>query len=274
MDDHLAVNRANWDDRAPVHAAAPDYEVDRFLADPHHLSGVVQFDRERLGDIAGLRAVHLQCHIGTDTLSLHRLGARMTGLDLSPASLDEARRLARSCGADIDYVEADVERALEVLEPGTFDLVYTGIGALPWLPSVSRWAEVVVGLLQPGGRLLLREGHPMLNSIDGHEDGTLEVTDPYVETVEPQEWFDENTYVQTDAVIASTRMLEWSHGIGDLLTAVLDVGLLITGFEEHDSVPWNKWPGLMERLDGSEWRLIDRPERVPHSYTLRARKPG
>ncbi len=95
-------NRANWDERAPAHAASPDYAIERFVEDPSFLSGVVRFDLPRLGDIAGLKGVHLQCHIGTDTISLARLGARMTGLDLSPASLEQARRLARRTGADVD----------------------------------------------------------------------------------------------------------------------------------------------------------------------------
>ena len=88
------INRLNWDERAPAHAASPGYHVDRFIQDPAFLSYVVQFDVPRLGDISGLRGVHLQCHIGTDTISLARLGARMTGLDFSPAALIEARRIA------------------------------------------------------------------------------------------------------------------------------------------------------------------------------------
>lgn len=84
MSDYLKLNQANWDERAPLHAASPDYQVQMFVDDPRHLSEVVRFDLPLLGDISGLRGAHLQCHIGTDTLSLARLGARMTGLDFSP----------------------------------------------------------------------------------------------------------------------------------------------------------------------------------------------
>ncbi|MGH2870899.1 MAG: class I SAM-dependent methyltransferase, partial [Solirubrobacteraceae bacterium] len=135
MDSYLEINRANWDERAPAHAASPDYAVARFVEDPSFISHVVAFDRPRLGDLSGLRGVHLQCHIGTDTLSLHRLGARMTGVDLSPASLAHARELAASVGAQIEYVESDVYAAPQALGGRTFKLVYTGVGALCWLPS-------------------------------------------------------------------------------------------------------------------------------------------
>src|SRR5215213_9511464 len=105
MTDYRDVNRANWDDRAQAHAASADYDTGRFADDPRHLSKVVTFDRPLLGDIAGLRGVHLQCHIGTDTVSLARLGATMTGVDFSPAALAEARRLAEQVRVAVDFVE-------------------------------------------------------------------------------------------------------------------------------------------------------------------------
>ncbi len=166
MEDYLRINRENWDDRAAVHAQSRFYGVERLLGDPTALSSVVAFDRPRLGELTGLDVVHLQCHIGTDTLSLHRLGAASTaGLDFSTAALDQARDLATRAGADIDYVEATVDGAIDALGAERFDLVYTGIGALPWLPSIAAWAETVCGLLRPGGRLFIREGHPVLESL-------------------------------------------------------------------------------------------------------------
>src|SRR5581483_4935677 len=119
----------SWDERAPAHAASPDYAFERFIADPDFISPVVRFDLPRLGEVSGLRGVHLQCHVGTDTISLARLGARMTGLDLSPASLEQGRRLAEQTGADVEFVEAELYDAVSVLGAGRFDLVYTGIGA-------------------------------------------------------------------------------------------------------------------------------------------------
>jgi SAM-dependent methyltransferase len=270
-EDYREVNRAQWDERAPAHAASPDYAVARFLEDPDFLSEVVRFDRPRLGDIAGLDAVHLQCHIGTDTLSLARLGARMTGVDLSAASLAQAARLAGSAGADIRYVESDVYGAPQALGGARFDLVYTGIGALCWLPDIARWAQVVAELLRPGGRLFIREGHPMLWALDTDSDGRLELGYPYFERPEPDESHWDSTYVETDARFVATRQLTWNHGLGETITALQDAGMQFTSLTEHDSVPWKPMDGLTPDAHG-EWRLTDRPWRLAASYTLQARR--
>jgi SAM-dependent methyltransferase len=273
MEDYQVVNRASWDERAPAHAASPGYSVAEFISDPAFLSEVVRFDVPRLGDISGQRAVHLQCHIGTDTISLARLGASVTGLDFSAAALKQARDLAERTGADATFVESDVYSAPKVLDSGTFDLVYTGIGALCWLPSITRWAEVVATLLRPGGRLFIREGHPMLWSLaDPRPDKLLTVEWPYFERPEPTIWDEGGTYVETDVVFKHNVTHEWNHGLGEVVTALLDEGMTLTGLVEHDSVPWEALPGEMEQIGGDEWRLADRPWRLAHSYTLQAVK--
>jgi SAM-dependent methyltransferase len=262
-----------WDDRAPAHAASPDYGFDRFIADPAHLSDVVRFDLPRLPDVRGLRGLHLQCHIGTDTLSLHRLGARMTGLDLSPVSLAQARRLATATGSDIGYVESDVYGAVDALGPEAFDLVFTGVGALCWLPDIRRWARTVADLLRPGGRLFLREGHPMLWALaDARADGLLVVEYPYFETAAPLVFDEPGTYVETDVPLTVNLSHSWNHGLGETITAVMDAGLTLTSLEEHDSVPWEALVGQMDKGPNGEYRLRDRPERVACSYTLQAVK--
>ncbi len=270
--DYSAINRANWDERVPAHVASRDYAVERFARDPSFLSGVVSFDRPRLGDVRGLRGVHLQCHIGTDTVSLARLGARMTGLDFSGPAVAAARKLAAAAGADADFVEADVYEAPVVLGSGEFDLVYTGVGALCWLPSVGRWAAVVASLLRPGGRLFIREGHPMLWALDDALSDELVVAYPYFEQVRPVVYDSELTYVETDVRFSATRAAVWNHGLGEIIGALFAEGMRITAFEEHDSVPWNALPGQMERGSDGEWRLAEQPSRLAASYTLQAEK--
>ena len=272
-DDYLDLNRASWDERAPAHAASPDYNVQGFLEDPAYISGVVQFDRALLGDLSGLRGVHLQCHIGTDTVGLSRLGARMTGLDFSSAALAEARALVARSGDEVSFVESDVYDAVSVLGGEKFDLVFTGIGALCWLPSISRWAATVSALLKPGGRLFIREGHPMLWSLaDARPDGLLVVDFPYFERDEATVWDEGGTYVETDVVFTANTTHSWNHGLGEIVSALMAEGLQVTSLVEHDSVPWEALPGQMTKDDRGEWRLTDRPWRLAASYTLQAVK--
>jgi SAM-dependent methyltransferase len=269
--DYRATNLANWNSRVAFHERG--YGLERYRADAAFLSGVVRFDLPRLGDVAGLEGVHLQCHLGTDTLSLARLGARMCGLDFSAPALAVARNLAGECGAEIAYVEADVDGAVEALGTGRFDLVYTGMGALCWLPSIRRWAHVVSKLLRPGGRLFVREGHPMLWSLgQPRPDGLAVVEHPYFETAEGTRCFDGKTYVEHEGQLASPATVEFNHGLGEIVTALLAEGLVLSGLAEHDSVPWDFLPGATVVDDHGEWRLRARPERLAASYTLQAVK--
>ncbi len=273
MSDSGALNRASWDERVPAHIASPDYAVQRFLEDPEFISGVVAFDVPLLGDVTGLRGVHLQCHIGTDTVSLARLGARMSGLDFSAPALEQARQLAAATGAEVEFVESDLYDAVDALGGQRFDLVYTGIGAICWLPDIDRWAAVVEELLAPGGRLFIREGHPMMWALDdGRTDAELIVKYPYFEHQAPVVFTEGGTYVQTDVEFEHNTTHSWNHGLGEIVTALLGRGLRLTGLVEHDSVPWEAFPGHMEALEGGEFRFAERPERLPHSYTLQAVK--
>ena len=217
--------------------------------------------------------MHVQCHIGTDTVSLARLGARMTGFDFSPASLAEARRLAASAGADVEFVEGRVDDAPDILGRGAFDLVYTGIGALNWLPSIDRWAGVVADLLRPGGRLFMREGHPIMWALDDTRTDELVIGHPYFEGDEPSVWDEPGTYVATDHEFTNYVSHEWNHGLGEIVTALLDHGMRLTTLVEHTSVPWQAI-AQMAPIGGGEYRLVDHPERLPHTYTLGAIKPA
>jgi SAM-dependent methyltransferase len=267
---------ANWESRVPVHAASNDYDLAGLAADRTRLSAVVAYDRPWLGDLSGLDVVHLQCHIGTDTLSLARLGGRVTGVDFSPSALGVARELAAAGGADIHYVESELYAVPEVLG-ADFDVVYTGVGALNWLPDIAQWAKVVAGLLRPGGRLYVRDGHPMLftlyNSVDdnpvddGEQDDTLRITLPYFEG-NAQHWVSEVTYTDGPPV-SSPGQYEWNHGIGETVQAVIDAGLRITGLREHTELEWRGLPQMVEGADG-KFRLPEGVERLPVMFTLEA----
>src|SRR6185312_17291171 len=106
-----------------------------------------------------------------------------------------------------------------------FDFVFTGIGALGWLPDVARWARTVAELLRPGGRLFMREGHPMLLAFDVERTDEWVLRYPYFEQPEPGHFDLAGTYVDAEAKFNHTQLREWSHGVGDVITAVLAAGL-------------------------------------------------
>lgn len=195
FDEYRAENLRNWESRVPVHAASRDYDLTGLAADRTRLSPVVEYDRPWLGDLTGLDSVHVQCHLGTDTISLARLGARVTGAD--------------------------------------FDLVYTGVGALNWLPDIAGWGRVVAGLLRPGGRLYVRDGHPMMYTLlDGIDDDVLR---------------------------------------GEIVQAVIDAGLTVTALREHRECEWKALTHLVEGPDG-KFRLAEGVDRLPLMFTLEARR--
>ena len=231
------------------------------MSDPNYLSDVAQFDVPLLRDVEGLDIVHLQCHIATDTISLARRGAKsVTGLDFSPASLAEAQRLADTAagGEKISFVQASVYDALTVLQPASFDMVFTGIGALCWLPDIRRWAHIVSCLLKPGGRFFIREAHPMMWTLDETVTDHLNIRYSYWETKEPMMFEDDGTYLELadkEKKFESTKTMEWNHALSEIIQALIDEGMTTTGFVEHTSIPWDALPGQMHAM--SNGKLTD-----------------
>jgi SAM-dependent methyltransferase len=221
-----------------------------------------------MGDVVGRDLVHLQCHLGTDTLSWARRGARVVGLDFSSRSVEVARQLAVDCGVDIEYVCSDVYDAPGALEHRRFDIVYTGIGALNWLANLRAWADVVDQLLRPGGTLYLAEIHPLVFGVS--EDGRVLAHDiihaDYRANVMPG-----GTYAVPQAEMLSTITFERVHGLSDVVTAVLEVGFSVELLREQDytNAPW---PWTVRGEDGF-YRLPDGFPQYPLAYSLRARKP-
>lgn len=278
MDDRTAWiqdNRANWDDRAALHEAA-GYGVEELVADRSRITAEVAQDRERLGDLTGKDIIHLQCHLGTDTVSLSRLGPRrVVGVDISPASLGRARRIAERAGAEIEYVESDVHAAREAVT-GDFDLVYTSIGVLCWLPDVATWARVVASLLRPGGRFLIRDDHPMFMAIGEDVSSGLRLDQPYFEREQPLTWDEAGSYVPTpDAApkMAHTVNHQWNHGLGEIVSALLAAGLVLDSLEESPYSAWCPWPELMVR-EGDRYRLREDPDRIALQYVITAHRPA
>jgi SAM-dependent methyltransferase len=271
-DEHLEKNRANWDERVAGHLLA--YDADGFAADAARISSVVQDDLPLMaphlpnGSVEGLSLAHLQCHIGTDTLSFARLGARVTGIDFSGEAIAAARELARTAGLAARFVQSTVDEA-SVAVPEKFDVVYTSIGVLVWLRDLRTWARTIRALLKPGGLFYIRETHPMTMTLDPERDDELLVVRyPYFHSPEPLRFDNEWSYTGS-ARLTNTTNFEWQHPLSEIFGALLETGLTIEAFGEHDTLQWKFLNGMVP--EGENWVLPEGRERVPMTFSLAAR---
>ena len=265
LDRYGEANRSNWDEKVAVHAASDFYGVDRFLAGE---STLLDLDRDSLGPVAGMSLLHLQCHFGLDTLSWAREGASVTGLDFSPEAIAKARELAVETGIKARFVEADVYDAPSLIAD-RFDIVYVNVGALTWLPDVPAWARVCAEMLRPGGRLYVHDVHPMLFTLDDERADELVVRYPYFEQAVPLRFDDGVDYASHGASFEHTTTYQWSHSLGEIVTALINAGLTLEYLREHDWTVYQPLPGMVETSAGI-WRLPDAS--VPLAFSLRARK--
>lgn len=259
------TNQAHWDEVAPVHVEA--YEEVAMLK----AGGIVldEIELREVGGVSGKTLLHLQCHIGTDTLSWARQGAVVTGVDFSAASIAAARQLAQETGLDATFIEAGVYDLPNVLE-GQFDIVYTSRGVLCWLRDLDAWARVIAHFLKPGGLFYLMESHPMWNAFEEIEMGELKPLYSYFHTAEPLHWEAEGDYAD-DTYTHETASYEWTWSISDILNALLKAGLRLESFNEYDRLFFKLFPGMMPCIE----RWYHYPQyagKLPWIFTLTARK--
>jgi SAM-dependent methyltransferase len=262
------LNRTMWNEKTALHLASPEYDVPGFKAGrmslrPHEIAD--------LGDVTGKNLIHLQCHFGLDTLSWARLGARVTGLDFSEPAVRAATELAREIAIDACFVTSDVYDAPAAVGHGDFDIVYTGVGALCWLPDLQRWARVVRDLLRPGGQLYLFEFHPVKWMIEGGPPNEIAICDDYFTPPEGYTGAGGVTYADTSIPADATPTVQWNHPLGEVVTALADAGLRIVALRELDRDVLCQWDMMVPAEDGTYRMPPDRPS-LPLMYVLRARR--
>jgi SAM-dependent methyltransferase len=156
--------------------------------------------------------------------------------------------------------------------PEQFDLVYTGVGAINWIPDIDRWARVMAGLTKPGGRFYIREGHPVLWSLDEERDDDLLVISlPYFETEQPSTWDQSDTY-EGVGVVEHSVTHDWNHGLGEVINSLIKAGLRIDLVEEHRFLEWEGIPMMVQ--NGSRYEMPPHlRDHVPLMYSILATKP-
>lgn len=261
----LELNKASWNERAPIHVRSSmhGYDIDAFKAGR---SSLVNGELDAIGDVSGKELVHLQCHFGLDTLSWARAGAKVTGLDFSEEAIAAARDIATEIGVEAEFVVANVYDAAKVLGR-QYDIVYTGIGAICWLPDIDAWAQVMADLVKPGGEFYFVEFHPTEWIWD-------ENFKPGYDYFTPKEGLalrEAGSYADPDAVTEHNDTVQWNHPLGEVVTALIKAGLRITELKEHDTTMVKVWDFLEDAGNGLYKMPADRPN-LPFMYTLRAEK--
>ncbi|MDR1265108.1 MAG: class I SAM-dependent methyltransferase [Propionibacteriaceae bacterium] len=274
----LALNRARWDEVAESHRLS--YDTQALIDQPDRISEQVAADAELLapwlpgGSVAGLDLIHLQCHIGHDSLGWARLGARVTGLDMSAESLRVARELAAQAGIAAEFVQSTIARAGEALAGRSFDLVYTSVGVLCWLDDLDGWAKLIAQLLRPGGLFLVRDDHPMAAALDETAPpGELRLGWPYFNVGPISE---ESTADYSSATpLVNAKTWEWAHSLGETIGALLRAGLIIRDYQEYQSLPWRRLEWMEPADDGWRYALPRAVrDRCPLEFSLIATKAG
>lgn len=269
----FASNRRLWDAWTKVHAEGRFYDVAGFRQGGIR---VRPYEVAAIGDVAGKSLLHLQCHFGLDTLSWARLGATVTGVDFSAASIELARELAADLGIEARFIESNIYQ-LPLRLGDEFDIVYTSRGVLGWLPDIRGWARVVARFVKPGGHFYISEVHPVLQVFEGEGVSPREfrLQYPYWEHGDPLVFDVHGSYADRHADLGTEHKEHgWDHGLGEIVTALIDAGLRIDRLEEQ---PFLEWPldFLVESEPGSGvYVLPEGPGELPLMFSVLASKPA
>lgn len=266
MDDYRQANLKLWNDWTALHEKSEFYDIEGFKAGKIRLRSI---EREELGDVTGKSLLHLQCHFGLDTLSWARLGAKVTGVDFSDQSIALARSLSEELSIPARFVCSDVDHLPSALS-GEFDIVFTSYGVLHWLSDLRRWAGVVARFLKPGGIFYIVEDHPFMRTFDA-DPAELKIGNPY-HSVEPNRFEMHGSYAASPTGEAAVSYgYNWSHGLGEVIDALIEAGLRIEFLHEFSCAARAKFP-FMEQGEDGWWRFPKQYATIPLLFSLQARK--
>ncbi len=261
--DYLEVNKASWNKRTTIHVDSDFYDNDNFIKGQSSLNSI---ELNLLGDIKGKSILHLQCHFGQDTISLSRMGASVTGVDLSDEAVKVAQELAEKTTADATFICSDIYSLPEHLDE-QFDIVFTSYGTIGWLPDIDRWAGIVSRFLKPEGQFVFVEFHPVVWMFD---DDFSKIQYNYSNAGPIQT--NETSYTESDSS-ETEDFITWNHGLAEVFTALISNGVQIKEFQEFDYSPYNCFNGT-EKIGERQFRIKDLGNKIPMVYALLGQKQG
>ncbi len=257
---YLDINRHSWNNKTEAHLKSEFYDLQGFLDGSSSLNDI---ELNLLGDLDGKTLLHLQCHFGQDTISLGRLGAEATGVDLSDKAIDSARQIAKDTHSSAKFVCCDIYDLPNHLN-GKFDIVFTSYGAIGWLPDLDRWAKIVSQFLKPGGRFVMVEFHPVVWMFDNNFEKV------------GYRYFNSGAIVETETGTYADRKADitqsyvsWNHGLSEVLNSLIKNGLEINSFDEFDYSPYNCFNRTIE-VGPKNFRIEHLGDKIPMVYSVAA----
>ena len=259
---YTATNKDAWNKRTTVHIDSSFYDVPGFMAGKSSLN---ETELALLGDVKGKTILHLQCHFGMDSLSLARMGAKVTGIDLSDKSIDKAKAMNDELGLDATFICSDVYDLPQVLQ-GQFDIVFTSYGVIGWLPDLQKWGKIIDHFLKPGGRFIMVEFHPVVWMFDNN------FTKIQYSYFNKEAIIDDTTGTYTDRnAPISYQEISWNHSLDEVFNGLLQNNMMITGFREYDFSHYNCFANMEKSADGT-YRFTNMDTLIPVMYSVTAIK--
>ena len=261
-DNYIAINKESWNNRTDSHLNSEFYDVKGFLAGKNSLNSI---ELDLFGDVTGKKILHLQCHFGQDSLSLARMGAKVTGVDLSDKAIAAWNELAAKMELDVNFICCDLYDLPNHLED-QFDIVFTSYGTIGWLPDINKWAALISRFLKPSGQFVFAEFHPVVWMFD---DDFKFVKYGYSQT-EPVMESEEGTYADKTADIQQSYVT-WNHGLADVISALINQNISIEKFQEFDYSPYDCLDHL-EEFEPGKYRVKHFGNKIPMVYSILGQK--
>ena len=259
---YININKQSWNNKTEIHLKSEFYDLDNFIKGQTSLNSI---ELNLLGDISGKSILHLQCHFGQDSISLSRLGATVTGVDLSDKAIENAKQIATATNANATFICCDIYDLPNHLDQ-QFDIVFTSYGTIGWLPDSDKWAKIISKFLKPNGQFVFAEFHPVVWMFD---DNFENIKYNYFNSGAIIE-SESGTYADKTAEITQDYVM-WNHSLSEVINSLIKNGLEITTFEEFDYSPYNCFNKTIE-FEPKKYRISHLDNKIPMVYALVAKK--
>jgi ubiquinone/menaquinone biosynthesis C-methylase UbiE len=261
---YFELNRASWNEFTPSHVDSDFYDLASFKKGTSSLNTI---ELDALGDVSGKDLLHLQCHFGMDTLSLARLGANVTGVDLSDVSIKVARELSAELSIPAKFLNSNVYDLDKNLDE-RFDIIYTSYGALNWLNDLDKWAELIHRFLKSNGVFFMVEFHPFIYTIDQVD---LQIKESYFKTSHIETFVDESYTDNSKALKTNLKHIQWHHSLSEVINSLLSTGLRLESFNEFPYQVYNCFDNMIE-VEKGKWVFEKYGDKIPYMYSLKVTK--